>query len=626
VPSHPTGAALTGLALGALGVVYGDIGTSPLYALREALAPEHGVEPSEANVLGVLSLVVWALILVVTIKYLVFVLRADNHGEGGILALTALVAPLGRQTFGVQERVLVMLGIFGAALVYGDGMITPSISVLSAVEGLELAVPALAPWVEWIAIVVLIGLFVVQPWGTARVGRVFGPITLVWFVVLGLLGAGHVVVHPSVLGAVNPLHGLRFLAGHGTGSLYVLGSVFLVVTGGEALYADLGHFGARPIRAAWFSVVLPALLLNYFGQGALLLTDPGAIENPFFRLAPGWALLPLVVLATAATIIASQALISGAFSLTMQAVQLGWLTRVRIEHTSAQQMGQIYVPSVNWTLMVACIGLVLGFGSSSALAAAYGIAVTLTMATTTLLFGFVAHHRWGWLLLPSALLTAAFFVVEIAFLGANALKITHGGWFPLVIGVLVFAALTTWKRGKTVLAEELSRRTMSRGELLADLAKDPPAEVRGTAVFMFSDPHCVPPALVHNLRHNHVLHERVVLLAVLVEEVPYVDPALRRQVERVGGRVWQVVLRYGFMDVPSVPADLASTRLDGAPIGADGVTYFLGQETILPADQPRMAPWREHLFALMNRNKRSAASYFGLPPEQVVELGTQIEI
>jgi KUP system potassium uptake protein len=624
-PEHPTGKALAGLALGALGVVYGDIGTSPLYSMREALNPEHGLAVTETSVLGVLSLIVWALILVVTVKYLIFVLRADNHGQGGILALTALVAPLGTRAQG-QARFLVLLGIFAAALEYGDGMITPSISVLSAIEGLGLAAPGLEPYVIPITIAVLIGLFLFQPRGTAGVGRIFGPITLVWFFVIGGLGIHHVLANPSVLRALNPAWAVGFFVEHGLAGVAVLGSVFLAVTGGEALYSDLGHFGKRPIRVAWFGLVLPALLLNYFGQGALILARPEVVDNPFFRMAPSWALLPLVVIATAATIIASQALISGAFSLTFQAIQLGWLPRVRIDHTSAQQIGQIYVPAVNWVLMVACIGLVLGFQTSAALASAYGVAVTTTMIATTLLFGFVAHHRWGWPFLPAAALTATFLLVEVSFFGANILKVAHGGWFPLAVGTIVFTGLLTWKRGKEILGERLGERAKSRVDLLAELQQNPPHRVEGTAVFMFSDPRSAPPALLHNLRHNHVLHERVVLLAVVTEEIPNVPRDRRAQAEPLGQGFWQVVLRYGFMDVLQVPQDLCQTRLGKHRIRPSEVTYFLGQETILPSDHPGMAMWREHLFAAMNKNKRSAASYFGLPPEQVVELGTQIEI
>jgi KUP system potassium uptake protein len=624
-PVHPEGRELATLSLLALGIVFGDIGTSPLYALQEALAPEHGVAVVPENVIGVLSLVVWALVLVVSVKYLVFVLRADHHGEGGVLALTSLVAPLGQPVVGTRERLLVTLGLFGAALVYGDGMITPAISVLSAVEGLGLAVPAVAPWVEWIAVGVLFGLFAVQRHGTAGIGRVFGPITLLWFAVIGGLGLVHTVAHPEVLGALSPVPGVRFLLAHGWRSSVVLGSVFLVVTGGEALYADLGHFGPRPIRVAWFTLVLPALLLNYFGQGALLLSDPSAIDHLFFRMAPGWALLPLIGLATAATIIASQALISGAFSLTMQAVQLGWLPRVRVDHTSASQAGQIYVPVVNAVLLVATVGLVLGFGSSSALAAAYGIAVTATMATTTLLFGFVAHHRWGWRFVPTVLLTGAFLAVELAFLAANALKITHGGWFPLLVGAGMFTVLSTWKRGKELLGEQLAARARSFAQLEGEVAARPPSRVPGDAVFMFADPRSAPPALLHNLQHNHVLHERVVLLSVVTADEPYVDDADRVTVDPIGS-FWRVVLRYGFMDALAVPEDLGRARLDGRPIDPRAVTWFLGQETILPSSQPGMAPWREHLFGWMNRNKRSAATYFALPPDQVVELGTVIEI
>ncbi|WP_425485838.1 potassium transporter Kup [Gemmatirosa kalamazoonensis] len=612
------------LALAALGIVYGDIGTSPLYSLREVFLPEHGLRPTPDNVLGVLSLIVWSLVLVISVKYLVFILRADNRGEGGILALTSLVTPahaLRRGRWG-----LIILGLFGTSLLYGDGMITPAISVLSAVEGLEVLTPRFAPYVEPITIAILAALFFVQSHGTAKVGRVFGPIMVVWFATLAALGVWHVAGAPGVLGAVLPTHAVRFFVDNGWTGYVVLGSVFLVVTGGEALYADMGHFGARPIRWAWFGLVLPALLLNYFGQGALLLANARAIDNPFFHMVPAWALLPAVILATVATVIASQALISGAFSLTLQAVQLGYSPRVRIDHTSATERGQIYIPSVNWALMIACIGLVVGFKNSTNLAAAYGVAVTTTMAITTLLFHFVAHERWGWGHLKAGALTALFLTIDLAFFGANVLKIPHGGWFPLVIGAVVFTLLTTWKKGRQVLSTRMREMVLPRAGFLESIAAHPPHRVKGTSVFMFGDTKGTPPALLHNLKHNKVLHERVVFLAVVTQEIPQVPPEERVTVEDLGHGFWQVKLRYGFMEEADVPAALAAIERDGLSFKPMDTTFFLGRETLIATKRPGMAVWREKLFALMAQNARPATTFFRLPPNRVVELGAQVEL
>jgi KUP system potassium uptake protein len=612
------------LSLSALGIVYGDIGTSPLYAIRESFLPAHGVAPSPAAVLGVLSLIFWSLVLVISVKYLAFILRADNRGEGGILALTSLITPthaLRRGRWG-----LIILGLFGTSLLYGDGMITPAISVLSAVEGLEIITPALEPFVVPITIAILAALFLIQRRGTAGVGRVFGPVTLVWFATIAALGVAQIVRAPAVLQAALPHHAVRFFLDHGWNGFLVLGSVFLVVTGGEALYADMGHFGRKPIRLAWFAVVLPALLLNYFGQGALLMRDPSAVENPFYRMAPPWALLPIVVVATLATVIASQALISGAFSLTLQAVQLGYCPHVEIDHTSARERGQIYIPSVNWALMVACIGLVLGFRSSSNLAAAYGVAVTTTMAITTLLFYFVARERWRWSVWRAGLLTAGFLVIDIAFWGANLLKIPHGGWFPLVVGAVVFTLLTTWKRGRLVLAKRMRDLTIPRDVFLENLAEHPPHRVPGTAVFMYSSTTRTPPALLHNLKHNKVLHERLVFLGIRTEEVPVVLPEERARVEALGRGMWQVVLRYGFMEDADVPAALRAIEHDGLEFKPLDTTYFLGRETLIAKKRPGMALWRERLFTVMARNARPATAFFRLPPNRVVELGAQVEL
>ncbi|HVH11967.1 MAG TPA: potassium transporter Kup [Longimicrobium sp.] len=614
------------LALTALGVVYGDIGTSPLYAIRESLGEHYGLAPVPGNVLGVLSLIFWALIIVISIKYLSFVMRADNRGEGGMIALTALVAPTRKTRPGGRRAMLVLAGLFGASLLYGDSMITPAISVLSAVEGLKVATPVLEPYVLPITIAILVLLFAVQSRGTAGIGRVFGPVTLLWFVTLGVLGLGQIILSPEVLAAVNPLHAVWFFANNGWAGFLVLGSVFLAVTGGEALYADMGHFGARPIRFTWFTVVLPCLLLNYFGQGALILRDPAAIEHPFFHMAPSWALYPLVALSTVATVIASQAVISGAFSLTRQAVQLGYLPRLHIEHTSARQIGQIYIPSVNWLLMLACIGLVLGFGDSSSLAAAYGVAVTTDMVFTTILFAFVARSRFGWARWQVGLLTAGFLVVDLGFWGANIVKIPHGGWFPLVIAAGVFTCMTTWKTGRQILAQRMQARTLPVKLLVKDLQQNKYTRVPGTAVYMYGNPEGTPPALLHNLMHNKVLHERVVLLAVQTQEIPYVDEAERIEVDELGHGLFRVLLRYGFTEDPDIPSALARVKRKGLSFKPMETSYFLGRETLIASKKRGMAIWREQLFAVMSRNARSATSFFALPPNRVVELGAQIEL
>jgi KUP system potassium uptake protein len=623
--SAPRGKYLALLSLTALGIVYGDIGTSPLYAVRESFHPSHGIAASPENVLGVLSLIFWSLILVISVKYLGFILRADNRGEGGILALAALCTPMG-----IRHRSsrwgLIMLGLFGTALLYGDGAITPAISVLSAVEGLEVATPLFEPYIIPITIAILVVLFVSQHHGTARVGKVFGPVTLLWFLMLTGLGVWHILREPQVLAAVNPAHAVDFFAQTGWRGFVVLGSVFLVVTGGEALYADVGHFGKRPIRLAWFLIVLPALLLNYFGQGALLIHTPAAVENPFYRMVPPWALYPVVVIATAATVIASQALISGAFSLTMQAVQLGYIPRVAIDHTSAREFGQIYIPGVNWTLMLACIGLVVGFGSSSNLAAAYGVAVTTTMVITTLLFFVVARERWGWSLPVVLSVTGFFLIIDLAFWGANIIKVPHGGWFPLVVGAVLFGLMATWKRGRLILRERLDGVVLPADLFLQDIRGNSATRVPGTAVFMYSDPAATPPALLHNLKHNKVLHERVVFLVVETENVPHVPAEERAKTEDLGVGFYRVTLHYGFMEEPNVPRALAELREKGLEFKPMETTYFLGRETLIPSNKPGMALWRERLFSVMHRNARTATSFFCLPPNRVVELGAQIEL
>ena len=621
----PHGRYLYLLALGALGVVYGDIGTSPLYAFRESLGEHYGLVPTPGNVLGILSLIFWSLIIVITIKYISFVTRADNHGEGGILALTSLVTPL-QVKRGGGRWLLVILGLFGASLLYGDGMITPAISVLSAVEGLGVATPFFDPYIIPITIGILVLLFATQRLGTGSVGRVFGPIMILWFSTLAVLGLVQIVQRPDVLVAISPFYGLRFFIQNGAVGFFVLGSVFLVVTGGEALYTDMGHFGKRPIRLAWFVLVLPALLLNYFGQGALILGDPEAALNPFYRMVPEWGLYPVVILATMATVIASQALISGAFSLTMQAVQLGYIPRLAIRHTSSREFGQVYIPSINWILMVACIGLVLGFRSSSNLAAAYGVGVSTDMVITTILFYVVARERWHWNIFGATLLAALLLVVDLSFFGANILKVPQGGWFPLLVAAVVFTLLSTWKRGRLILSERLDERVEPLGQFLGEITEHPPNRVPGTAIFMFRSPVHTPYSLAQNLKTNKVLHERVILLSVKTEERPRVKRSQRVTLTPLGNEFYQVVMHFGFMEQPNVPRVLRSVWPNGAEIALSDVTYFVGRETVFATNRPGMALWRERLFAVMSRNALSASSFYHLPPGQVVELGTQVEL
>ncbi len=612
------------LALGALGVVYGDIGTSPLYALRECF---HGhMEPTADNVLGVLSLIVWSLTIVIAIKYLVIVLRADNEGEGGILALMALVVEdlLGHNARGFSRGALIALGLFGAALLYGDGMITPAISVLSAVEGLEVATPVLTRYVVPITIVILFGLFWVQRRGTERIGIVFGPIMLLWFATLAVLGVRMILVHPSVLAALLPQHAILFLLEHGRLGFVVLGAVFLVVTGGEALYADMGHFGRRPIQLGWFSLVFPALLLNYLGQGALLLENPASIENPFYLLAPGWSLYPMVILATAATVIASQAVISGAFSLTLQAVQFGYLPRVLIEHTSARQFGQIYVPFINWTLLAATIGLVLGFQRSTDLAAAYGIAVTTTMVITDVLVAVAMRQLFKWELFPVVLLTALFFAVDISYFAGNIVKVAEGGWFPLGVGIGIFVVMATWRRGRQLLGIRIREGVMSLDDFKQRIADDEPARVPGVFVFMTSSLQTAPLALIKNYHHNRVLPERIVFMTVQTTTQARVR-GKRWSYQDLGGGFSSIVIRYGFVERPNVPHVLGLVAAEHE-IDLDAITYVLGRETVLATDRPGMAIWREKLFSFLARNALRATAYFQLPPDKVLEIGAQIDI
>ncbi|HEY4641990.1 MAG TPA: potassium transporter Kup [Thermoanaerobaculia bacterium] len=612
------------LSLGALGVVYGDIGTSPLYALRECFHPKHGVPVTPDNVMGILSLIFWSLTIVISFKYLVFVMRADNRGEGGILALMSLVrARSGPPS--LRRSILIALGIFGAALLYGDGMITPAISVLSAIEGLEIATPLFAPYIVPITIAVLIGLFVVQRAGTAKVGAMFGPVMLIWFAIIAIMGVAHIVQEPHVLLALDPLKGVSFFARNRIHGFLVLGAVFLAVTGGEALYADMGHFGVKPIRIAWFVLVFPSLLLNYFGQGALLLHSPESTEHPFFEMAPHWARMPLVALAALATVIASQAVISGAFSLTRQAVQLGYTPRIQIRHTSVREIGQIYIPSINWLLMVSAIGLVIAFKESSALAAAYGVAVTTTMGITTLLMAVVEKERWHWRIGSILALSIPLLVIDLAFFGANIIKVMEGGWFPLAVGIAVFTIMTTWRAGRELLSERLKESGISIEDFLRELRKGQIPRVAGTAVFMSRYNAGVPTQMLHNLKHNKVVHQCVVLLTVLVEETARLGNEERFKWEDLGTGVYRLTVRYGYMDDTNIPETLEQAA---GPVTFNAMTtsYFLGRETLIPTRRPGMALWREKLFSWMMRNSSSASTFFCLPANQVIELGAQIEL
>jgi KUP system potassium uptake protein len=623
--NDPQGRKLAGLMLGALGVVFGDIGTSPLYALRECFNPSHGVSPDPANVLGILSLISWTLIVVVCVKYLGFVLRADNKGEGGILSLLALAFAEASEQRRVRKGV-VILGIFGAALLYGDGVITPSISVLSAIEGLQVATHKLDHFVLPLTILVLVGLFAGQKHGSGRVGRVFGPVMVLWFATLSVLGIKGILMAPKVLQALNPVHALHFMAEHQFTAFIVLGAVFLAVTGTEALYADLGHFGAKPIRRAWFLCVFPALLLNYYGQGALLITKPEMAQNPFYLLAPSWALYPLVALATAATVIASQALISGAFSVTMQAIQLGYLPRMEVRHTSSEERGQIYLPFVNSALLACCICLVLGFRSSSALSSAYGLAVSLDMLITTTLFYFAARRLWHWTRPQAAAWCGTFLAIEFVFFAANSMKVLNGGWFPLLVGLALFTVMMTWKQGRRLLGERLSASLLPFEIFLEGIRNSRAHRVRGTAVFMSGNPTGTPLALLHNLKHNKVLHERVLLLTLTTVDEPHVAQDSRVKVEALTDGFWRVTVRVGFMEKPDVPAILKGCGTQGLPINPDDTTFFLSRETILTHALPGMPRWRSSIFAFLSRNAQSATTFFALPANRVVELGMQVEL
>ena len=613
--------------------MYGDIGTSPLYALAECFNPQYGMAVTPANVYGLLSLILWSLLLVVSAKYLVYILRADNRGEGGVLALLALTL----QEPGLRPRrraIIITLGLFGAALLYGDGMITPAISVLGAMGGLKEVSPAFTtPVVLTLSVIILFGLFAVQRFGTAKVGSVFGPVTAIWFVTIGVLGLLEIMRSPDALRAINPYYAARFMIDHGTTGFVALGFVVLAVTGGEALYADMGHFGRKPIRLAWFTLVLPSLVLNYFGQGALLLRDPeNAQRNPFYLLAPDAFQLPLVVIAASAAIIASQAMISGAFSVTQQCVQLGYSPRVTIKHTSAREAGQIYVPEVNTMLMVGCLVMALSFGSASALGAAYGIAVMGTMSVTTALFAIVAVRRLGWSSAKASVFVLIFFTIDFAFFSATAIKIPHGGWVPLAVAAVLFACMTSWKRGRMLLREKLAESSLALDVFLEDVGRNPRIRVSGTAIFMTSEPTGVPTVLLHHLKHNKVLHDQVVLLSIMPAGIPEVPRDERVKFEPLAHGFYRVVARYGFMETPDVKELLAICNERGLRTRPLDTTYYMGRERLIPIRRKRgdqgikMALWRKKVFAVMSRNAIPATQFFGIPPNRVVELGTQIEI
>ncbi len=614
------------LTLGALGVVFGDIGTSPLYALKECFHVSHGIAPSADNVLGILSLIFWSLTLVVSVKYILFIMRADNNGEGGIMALLALTLR-GSDADTRGRVVMVTIGLFGAALFFGDGVITPSISVLSAIEGLSLATPVFDPYIIPITLGVLCGLFAIQRRGTGSVGGLFGPIMVLWFVTLGSLGLVQVAQYPEVLAAVNPLRAVGFITTHQGTAFLVLGAVVLTITGGEALYADMGHFGRRPIRRAWFFIVLPGLFLNYCGQGALLLHDPAAVENPFYLLAPEPLLYPLIALATVATVIASQAVISGVFSIARQAVQLGYLPRIHVQHTSSREIGQIYIPTLNWVLFAAVVLLVLLFKTSSNLASAYGIAVTLTMICDTLLAIVIAWRLWHWHPAVAVLVGLPLLLIDVAFFGATSLKILQGGWFPLLMGIVAFTLMATWKEGRKILATRLSRETMPLAPFIASLdAGDGPTQVPGTAVFTTSSHAYVPSALLHNLKHNKVLHERIVLLTLVTCDVPFIDDDKRVEITALPRNFYLLTGYYGFKEQPDVPELLAGCSVLGLKFDLMDTSFFLSRETLIASATPGMAIWREKLFATMSRNAATATDFFQIPTNRVVELGTQVEL
>jgi KUP system potassium uptake protein len=612
------------LTLGAIGVVYGDIGTSPLYALKQVFANGH-VPLTPANVFGVLSLVFWTLTVVVSIKYVVLILRADNNGEGGLIAMLALASQAVRDRPPLRRRLL-FVGIFGTAIFFGDGVITPAISVLGAVEGLQVAAPGLHTWIVPISLVVLTALFMFQRHGTERVGKLFGPVMAAWFVVIAVLGLAHIGDNPSILKAMSPYYALVFLFAHSKVAFIALGSVVLCVTGAEALYADMGHFGKRPIRLAWFGMAMPALLLNYFGQGAMLLADPSKVRNPFFEMAPSWALYPLIALATCAAVIASQALITAAFSVTKQAIQLGYLPRLRVQHTSVKETGQIYVPFVNWGLFAGVVIAVVLFGSSDNLGAAYGITVTIDMLITTTMTFFVVRYAWkyAWTLAMAA--TGFFFIVDFTFLAANIVKVVDGGWFPLLIGAFMFTLMMTWKQGRKLMSKSLRDDAIDLGSFLESVFLSPPTRVPGTAVFLVSDQGLTPNALLHNLKHNKVLHERNLFVTVKHHEVPWIHSGSCAEMKALGNDCWEVTLNFGFKNEPDVPTALARLREHGCSVDDMDTSYFLSRDIVIPTLGGGMADWREKLFAGMHRNAAAAADFLRLPTNRVVELGSKVEI
>ncbi len=616
---------LAALSLAALGVVFGDIGTSPLYAIRECFHGEFGIAASRDNVLGVLSLMFWALMIIVSIKYLTFIFRADNRGEGGVLALTALIRGIAGSSTG-RRRFLIGMGVFAACLLYGDGMITPAISVMSAVEGLKVITPDFKQFVIPLTLVILAGLFFLQHRGTAKVGSIFGPVILVWFVTLAILGVRQIIHHPDVFAALLPTYGINFLMKTGLHGFTVLGAVFLVVTGAEALYADLGHFGKKPIRTVWFYLVLPALLLNYFGQGASLLSNPENSYHPFYATVPSWAVIPMVFLATCATIIASQAVITGVFSLTRQAMQMGYLPRLRVVHTSSKHFGQIYVPQVNWLVMIATLALVLIFQSSSKLAAAYGVAVTSTMLISSILLYVVAREKWKWNMIITGALVAVFLIVDIGFFSANITKIFHGAWFPLVLGGITMLIMTTWKRGREILSEQLRSLAIPFADLRRRLADEKITRVKGHAVFLTGQPQTVPIALTHNLDHNKIVHSRVVLLNFSWLEIPRVRNRDKLQIEDLGSGFHQITASYGFMESPSVPNVLSLAVGQGLELPIDQASFFLGREKLVVNPEMHMSRWRANLFAFLSRNAYDASSFFEIPEDRVIEVGVRLSI
>jgi len=623
--SHAPREGIGKLALMAAGVVFGDIGTSPLYAIKGCLDPVYGVGATRDNLFGIVSLVFWSLTMVVTVKYLTFIMKADNRGEGGILALLAL-APSRHKPGSTRIGVIAGLVILGAALLYGDGVITPAISVLSAVEGLSVATTRLTPAVVPLTVAILVGLFWVQKRGTASIGKVFGPVMVVWFATLAVLGTIQIAQYPGILAAVHPIYAVRFFVSHGWQAFVVLGSVVLVITGGEALYADMGHFGRGPIRVAWFTLVMPSLLINYFGQAACVILHPAAAANPFFAVVPPGLIYPMVALCTAATIIASQALISGAYSLTQQAVQLGFCPRVTIVHTSGRSEGQIYIPEVNVALAIACVWLVLSFKESSALAAAYGIAVTGTMGITSIIYFSVLRRAWNWPVWKAGLLVGMFLSFDIPFFAANALKFFYGGWFPVAVALALFIVMTTWKKGRTVLARNIAEKLLPTKLFIADVGEHRPHRVPGAAVFMSSNPDGIPIVLLHHWKHNQVLHETVVLLSILSEPIPEVSDKARMSVTDLGRGFFQITAHYGFMETPNVPHIMKLAAADGVPYRPERTSYFLGRETLLTTGDSKMFRWRKALFSFISRNARSATQYFGIPPDRVVELGMQISL